>query len=120
MNGIRNFLLGVICLLIAAATTGLHADWESNVPLTPASPVVSTDTIEHSAEAGQPLITALPPDGGSEVSYDVIRAPGLSWLVDRSFFWNTRPEDVGTHLILFERHSDSATDTLALSVTLTR
>lgn len=117
----RALLIGVFGVFLAAAGTALHADYRPNVP--PASPpvLVPVDTLTHSAEAGTALITALPASAdGTDVSYDLVRAPALSWLVDRSFLWDTRPEDAGTHTVLIERSSDARTDTLTLSITLTR
>lgn len=120
MDSFRSLRVSVYigCLLIAA--TGLHAHSRAFVPAA-AGTAVPPDTIEQSVEAGSVLITALPaPADESEVTYEVIQAPALSWLVDRSFFWNTRPQDAGNHLVVFHRRSEARSDTLVLSVDLTR
>jgi hypothetical protein len=99
----------------------LHAGLPANVPEHRLLAALDTIRVEHSDEAGSAVITTLPaPDGDSDGSYEVIRAPAMSWLVDRSFLWDTRPEDAGQHTFLFRRVSDGQTDTVALSITLTR
>lgn len=80
-----------------------------------------SDTLRYTAPAGRVFITALPDTlGGRAVAaYALLQAPALSWLVDRSFFWRTRPEDAGRTLLLFEaRHAAPPADTLAILVTL--
>ncbi len=120
MDSARALLTGVFVVIVAAAGMALHADYRPNVPGTSASAAVAADTTSHTAEAGTPFITALPsPGDGADVSYEMIRAPALSWLIDRSFLWDTRPGDAGTHTVLIERSTGTGTDTLVLSITLT-
>jgi hypothetical protein len=53
-------------------------------------------------------------------SYRFLRAPALSWLVDRSILWRTRPEDVGEHALLVGvALADAPPDTLTILVTVT-
>jgi hypothetical protein len=54
-------------------------------------------------------------------SYRVLRAPALSWLVDRSILWRTRSGDVGDHTLLVSAAlADAPPDTLAILVTVTQ
>ncbi len=53
------------------------------------------DTLRYSVRAGETLIVALPVPAGSEASYEVVEAPALSWLVDRSFMWRTLARERG-------------------------
>ena len=119
MNTAHPSRTGLILLVLVAAL-GLHAHSRAFVPAAPAVEMPA-DTLELSVEAGTPLITALPaaPDDSS-VTYEVVRAPALSWLVDRSFFWDTRAQDAGSHEIVFRRTTDARTDTVVLSVTVTQ
>ncbi len=56
----------------------------------------SADTLRYSVRAGETLIVALPGRlAGAEVAYEVIEAPALSWLVDRSFMWRTLARERG-------------------------
>ena len=55
------------------------------------------DTLRYTVRAGETLIVALPASAaGSEVTYEVVEAPALSWLVDRSFMWRTLARERGT------------------------
>lgn len=83
---------------------------------------VAADTLRYSTRAGQPFIAALPARVGSaEATYRVVEAPALSWLVDRSFFWNVQPGESGTLPVVFERRTaGGGTDTLVLLVEITR
>jgi hypothetical protein len=71
--------------------------------------------------AGETLIVALPGRiGGSEVSYEVIEAPALSWLVDRSFMWRTLSRERGTLPVRLRRTlSGRAAEDLVLLVEIT-
>jgi hypothetical protein len=71
----------------------------------------SSDTLHASADAGEPLVLLLP-----EASYAIRCAPALSWLVQRSFMWNTVPADTGRHEILLGR--TGTPDTLVLIITV--
>lgn len=79
------------------------------------------DTLHRSIPAGDVLIMALPRSLGSRPvdAYEIIRAPALSWLVDRSFFWRTRSADLGVHAIHFRAAFPNDTvDTLTVQVTV--
>ncbi len=76
------------------------------------------DTLRETVTAGEDLILTLPPS--NDAAYTIVRAPALSWLVDRSFFWRTRPDEAGTHTVTFRAASESASaDTLVVRVTVT-
>jgi hypothetical protein len=78
---------------------------------------VAADTIRTAVQAGEALLYTLPDrHQGSEATYRVLRAPALSWLVDRSFYWQTLPSERGLRLVLFERTARGTTDTLVLAV----
>ena len=54
------------------------------------------DTVRYTVRAGETLIVALPGGlAGAEVTYQVLEAPALSWLVDRSFMWRTLARERG-------------------------
>lgn len=79
----------------------------------------SDTTIRFSVQAGEPFIFALPDTlhGQSPVRYDILRAPALSWLKGRSFYWRTVPEDVGPHTLLFQAtYSQAPPDTVRATV----
>lgn len=82
----------------------------------------AADTLRYSTPAGAPFIVALPArEGGAEVTYRPLRLPALSWLVDRSFYWNVQPGESGTLPVVFERIvAGRERDTLVLLVELTR
>lgn len=76
------------------------------------------DTLRETVPAGEPLIMTLPPR--TNASYAPLRVPALSWLVDRSFVWRTRPEDTGMHTMTFTVTANSASaDTLVVQVRVT-
>lgn len=75
-----------------------------------------TDTLQLRVTAGSPLIASLPDSTGA--TYSILRAPALSWLIQRSFLWNTSPETSGRHAILLVRDIGSTPDTLVLLVTV--
>lgn len=81
----------------------------------------AAETLRVSVRAGQPLITSLPDRyRGAEARYRALRAPALSWLVDRSFFYQTQPGERGDLPVLFERSAgDTVADTLVLVVSIT-
>ena len=76
------------------------------------------DTVRFTVQAGQTLIAALPAQaGGADASYEVIEAPALSWLVDRSFMWRTLEQERGTLAVRFLRRAGGAPpDTLVALV----
>lgn len=98
----RFALLFAFALLLGAA-----AEPPTDGPAAPAA-----DTLRFAVPSGEALVTALPADG----SYRVLRAPALSWLVDRSFFWQTLPAERGREFVLLERRRGDRTDTLVLVV----
>ncbi len=65
--------------------------------------------------SGEPLVTLLP--GEDDVTFRVLRAPALSWLVGRSFYWKTLPAERGREYVLIERsRGDVVRDTLVVVV----
>ena len=60
------------------------------------------ETLSYIVQAGEVLIFNLPEllDGKKIDEYKIKRAPALSWLVKRSFFWRTLAKDVGEHEVL--------------------
>lgn len=97
------------------------AVWASAARLPAAAPLgprgVVADTIRTAVRAGEALIVALPErHAGAEATYRVLQAPALSWLVDRSFFWQTLPSERGLRLVRFERTAQGAADTFVLAV----
>ncbi len=60
------------------------------------------ETLSYVVQAGEVLILNLPELlGGRKITeYKIKRAPALSWLVTRSFFWRTLAKDVGKHEVL--------------------
>lgn len=79
-----------------------------------------TDTTLHRVRAGNVLIVALPAEieGEKVARYMLVRAPALSWLIDRSLMWRTTPQDAGTYemLIRFEPSGSPTSDTLHVSI----
>lgn len=66
--------------------------------------VAPPDTLTFTARAGQPFLASLPARvDGQEATYRTVEAPALSWLVDRSFFWNILAGERGTLAVRFER-----------------
>lgn len=84
------------------------------------------DSTRRRVTAGETLFVTLPSavDGQAVASYEMLRAPAMSDLAGRSFFWRTRPRDEGRHRLLFRARLDStarapaAVDTLAMVVTV--
>lgn len=62
----------------------------------------AAETLSYIVQAGEVLIFNLPElvSGRKITSYEIKRAPALSWVVKRSFFWRTLAKDVGEHEIL--------------------
>lgn len=79
-----------------------------------------SDTLRYSVVSGQPLIVALPRQHeGAEVTYRLLDAPALSWLVDTSFLWRTTEGERGELPIEIERMAPgAATETIVLLVTV--
>ena len=74
----------------------------------------AADTLRFAIPSGEALVTSLP--GESEATFRAERAPALSWLVGRSFFWQTVPAERGREFVLLERERDGRTDTLVLVI----
>lgn len=77
------------------------------------------DTLWSRIRGGEILIMSLPDELEGEVieRYSLVRAPALSWLIDRSFMWRTLTDDVGTYEVLLHAAVDSiSADTLVLSI----
>ncbi len=115
-------LLACLAVWLAPAPAQRAATPAPYVALPHAASVAASDTLRYSTRAGQPFIAALPARVGSaEATYRVYSAPALSWLVDRSFFWNVQAGESGTLPVVFERStSGGGTDTLVLLVEITR
>ncbi len=74
------------------------------------------DTLHYTVRAGQPLLVSLPATvGGRPAAYRVVSAPAMSWLVDRSFFWQTLATESGQMAVVFEQSAGSD-ETLVLIV----
>jgi len=126
----RAILLGVVGAVLAGMSTALNAA-PSAAAGGPASlvPVLSShvadrlrlpaDTVRHRVTAGEPLIVTLPDalSNGPVTAYHPLRAPALSWLVDRSLLWRTRTADAGTQTLLIRASFEAAPpDTLTILV----
>ena len=72
------------------------------------------DTLRFALASGGALVAALP--GRPDAKFRVVRAPALSWLVGRSFFWQTVPAERGREFIQIVRETEGRTDTLMLVV----
>ena len=69
----------------------------------PAASVPAGDTLRYQVRAGQPFLVVLPARAdGRPAAYRVTSAPAMSWLVDRSFFWQTLPTERGLMPVVFE------------------
>lgn len=80
----------------------------------PADEVVA-DTLRYTLAPGEALVAALP--GEAETAYRAVRAPALSWIVGRSFFWQTVPAERGREYVILERQrTDGRTERLVLIV----
>jgi hypothetical protein len=86
--------------------------------VSPGGPVPA-DTIEHTARGGEVLIFARPDSvlDRPVQHYNIVQAPALSWLEDRSVVWRTRRDDVGEHLLLYQAVTeDQYADTVQVLV----
>lgn len=72
------------------------------------------DTLRFTLDSGDALVIDLP--GDPDATFRVERAPALSWLVGRSFFWQTVPAERGREYIHILRDTASQTDTLILVI----
>jgi hypothetical protein len=84
-------------------------------PVTASSGAAPTDTLRLSIPSGEPLVAALP--GDPAWTFRTLRAPALSWLVGRSFYWRTLPGERGREYVLIERrYRGEPQDTLVVVV----
>jgi len=99
-----------LALLVCAVGLVAAAPAQRAAPARPSPvPEASADTLRYSIAAGQTLIVGLPPRVGSaSATYEIVDAPALSWLVDRSFMWRTLSEERGAHLVHLGRRVDGA------------
>lgn len=119
-------LIGLCTLLVAAPSYGgtdepttRAADRSTVVSALPALSERLQDELVYRVDAGDVLVFALPAEADSVavVRYRLARAPALSWLVDRSFFWRTLPEARGEHRVLVDAtYADGRTDTLVIRI----
>lgn len=88
----------------------------ASAPPSPSLPSSSAaDTLRLAVRSGDPLVTALP--GESAWTFRSLRAPALSWLVGRAFYWKTLPGERGREYVLIERRYQSVPqDTLVLVI----
>ncbi|HEX8299956.1 MAG TPA: hypothetical protein VF594_12410 [Rubricoccaceae bacterium] len=69
--------------------------------------VAAGDTLHYEVRAGQPFLVVLPARAdGRPATYRIASAPAMSWLVDRSFFWQTLPTERGLMPVVFEPTPD--------------
>ena len=100
-----------LLLLLALAFAAVDAQADGLAP--PA--VIAADTLRYTLAPGEALVAALP--GETETTYRVVRAPALSWIVGRSFFWQTVPAERGREYVILERQrADGRTEQLVLIV----
>lgn len=120
----QTLLLG--WLVLAGATVGTARPDApgppSLVPAAEARVAAPADTLQRRVTAGDDLIVTLPATLSDRpvASYVLLQAPAMSWLVDRSLLWRTRPNDIGPHTLLVEAtFGDMTADTLAIHVDVT-
>jgi hypothetical protein len=104
-----SFLLLILSLLASAPSDGAR----------PTAPAVSaSDTLRVRVPAGEPVMLALPRAvRGENVSYQLLRAPALSWLQDSSYLWRTQPGERGrVHVLMLRASAGAPADTLVLEV----
>ena len=122
----RALLFGLIGLIMLAGTA-LGTTRSSLSSVLPAAEdgvatTATADTLRHRVPAGDDLIVTLPGTLSQRTvaSYTIVRAPALSWLVDRSLLWRTRPNNAGTHALLLQASfQNAAPDTLTILVDVT-
>lgn len=109
-------LIALVCVLGLAPTAAAE-----RAPAPDPYPTAHADTLRYQVRAGETLIVALPGRvGGADVSYEVVEAPALSWLVDRSFMWRTLPQERGLLPVRLRRTAQgSAPEEVVLLVEIT-
>ena len=111
-------------LLVCALALSAEASAERAAPAGPyvaAEGSARADTLRYEVRAGDALIVGLPARvGGGEATYDLVDAPALSWLVDRSFVWQTLTQERGTLAVRVRRTvAGRAPDEVVLLVQIT-
>ena len=104
----------LVCTLNGRPTT-------TEATYAPAEESVLSDTLRASGSTGETLILALPDamDGQEVTGYRILRAPSLSGLVDRSYFWRPQTHPAGEYTIVFEAtFEEPPVDTLIVLATL--
>lgn len=103
--------------LLGLAASATRAD--AAAPSQPTAPPAAADTLHYQVRAGQALLVALPTRvGNAEATYAVVSAPAMSWLVDRSFMWQTIPSERGLMAVVLRQTAASAEE-LVLMVEVT-
>ena len=119
MTGSRIVFLGLIAAYVVTLSAFSPAKREAD-QLSSAQPTLA-DTLRYEVASGDPLIVSLPARAdGSEATYEVLEAPALSWLVDRSFFYQTVRGERGDLAIRLLRTTAAGRETpVILLVTIT-
>ena len=120
MSLARTVALAALLVAVAPAERAAASAWSpERTAAAPISEPVVADTLRYQVRAGQPLLVSLPSRvGGREATYGVEVAPAMSWLVDRSFFWQTLASERGEVAVVF-RQTAAAEDVLVLLVEVT-
>ncbi len=114
LNSMFSNMIGT--LLLAVLTLGFDTlstppPFSDDIHMSGAEDVINyhieparAETLSYVSQAGEVLIFNLPATLGQRKidSYTITKAPALSWLVQKSFFWRTLPKDAGKHEILFK------------------
>lgn len=123
MRSILHIVIGLVLMTgFALNHPDTPAEQTSRWFVRSSSPAPSDTTIRFSVQAGEPFIFALPDTlhGQTPARYEILRAPALSWLKGRSFYWRTLPTDVGPHTLLFRAtYSQTPPDTVRATVKVT-
>lgn len=82
--------------------------------------VPAPDTLRDTVRVGTVYLRSLPArrSGRTIRSYEAVRPPALSWIVDRSLLWNTAGTNPGRRRLLLLARSDAAVDTLIVDLTI--
>lgn len=105
----------VSVLFGAALVAALPAERADAAAWSPAPRSGVADTLRYQVRAGDALLVSLPPRvGGAEVAYAVVQAPAMSWLVDRSFLWQTIPTERGLMAVVLSQTAAAREDLVLL------
>ena len=111
--------LGFLVCVLGLAPAAL-AERAPGPPPYGAEQASRADTLRYTVRAGETLIVALPARvAGADVTYEVVEAPALSWLVDRSFMWQTLARERGALPVRFRRLGGPAPEEVVLLVEIT-